>query len=291
MSTTTPAPPRRPLACILALLALVSCGYFYTTDEEHYVLFSLLLIALLVVHVTIRSKFLDRLSIASICFTLYPVIPAYLEYFREGVPGSHRARQVRNIVIAMHRYHEEHNKLLTSNILNPAGTPMLSWRVALLPYLGEEQLYRQFKLDEPWSSPHNIKLLERIPTCYKPVQQRAPIGQTQFAALTGPGTIFAEKSITLDKVTAADGTSQTAILAESYRFIPWTMPDDEVVDEALPLPCLFALLKTKRPRYIGFLDGSVRTIYSPEKLDMKKLRSLVTWNGREALEDFSSIFD
>ncbi len=291
MSTTTPAPPRRPLACILALFALAGCWYFYTTDEEHYVLFSMFLVAQLVVHITIRSNFLDGLSIASIFFAFIAGFPLYLEYIRDNTPGMYRASQLRNVVIAMHRYHEEHNKLLTTNILNASGKPLLSWRVALLPYLGEEELYHQFKLDEPWSSPHNVKLLERIPPCFKPIRKRAPLGQTQIAALTGPGTIFAEKSITLNRVTASDGTSQTAVLVESFRFIPWTMPDDEVVDEALPPPCLIALPKTKRPRYMCFLDGSVRTIASPEKLDMKKLRSIVTWNGREAVEDLSSIFD
>ena len=38
--------------------------------------------------------------------------------------------------------------------------------MALLPYLGQGALYRQFKLDEAWDSPHNIKLLDRMPRIY-----------------------------------------------------------------------------------------------------------------------------
>ena len=44
-----------------------------------------------------------------------------------------------------------------------SGKPLLSWRVHLLPFLEENELYEQFKLDEPWDSPHNIKLLDQMP--------------------------------------------------------------------------------------------------------------------------------
>src|SRR5439155_1199367 len=41
--------------------------------------------------------------------------------------------------------------------LGPDGEPNrgLSWRVTMLPYLDQEPLYRQFKLDEAWDSPAN----------------------------------------------------------------------------------------------------------------------------------------
>jgi hypothetical protein len=38
----------------------------------------------------------------------------------------------------------------------------LSWRVKLLPYLEQDHLYRQFKLNEPWDSPHNQALLKEM---------------------------------------------------------------------------------------------------------------------------------
>ncbi len=42
----------------------------------------------------------------------------------------------------------------------------LSWRVALLPFLGEERLHGQFHHDEPWDSPHNNNLLARMPQVF-----------------------------------------------------------------------------------------------------------------------------
>src|SRR5581483_2163049 len=50
-----------------------------------------------------------------------------------------------------------------TTLYDKEGRPTLSWRVALLPYLGEEALYKEFKLDEPWDSLHNKKLLKKMP--------------------------------------------------------------------------------------------------------------------------------
>ncbi|MEQ8788046.1 MAG: hypothetical protein RIC55_17190 [Pirellulaceae bacterium] len=44
--------------------------------------------------------------------------------------------------------------------------PLLSWRVAMLPGLYCRTLYGEFHLDEPWDSPHNLKLLKHMPTAY-----------------------------------------------------------------------------------------------------------------------------
>ena len=57
--------------------------------------------------------------------------------------------------------------MFASAAYDAAARPTLSWRVELLPYLGYEQLYREFKLDQPWDSPHNRALLPRIPDVYQ----------------------------------------------------------------------------------------------------------------------------
>jgi RNA polymerase sigma factor (sigma-70 family) len=81
-------------------------------------------------------------------------------------------RQVRNnlkqIGLAMHTYREAHGRFPAPAILGKDGKPLLSWRVAILPYIVEDGLYQSFKLDEPWDSPHNKRLLERMPGLYAP---------------------------------------------------------------------------------------------------------------------------
>ena len=41
---------------------------------------------------------------------------------------------------------------------------LLSWRVAILPFIDQDALFKEFKLEESWDSPHNLKLLPRMPT-------------------------------------------------------------------------------------------------------------------------------
>jgi hypothetical protein len=56
----------------------------------------------------------------------------------------------------MHNYHGEHGRLPPAAVCGPDGTPLLSWRVLILPFIEQQALYRQFKLDEPWDGPHNL---------------------------------------------------------------------------------------------------------------------------------------
>ena len=76
-------------------------------------------------------------------------------------------RHLIKIGVELHRYHDAHGKKLpASAIRDRAGKPLLSWRVALLPHLGQDALYKQFKLDEPWDSEHNRKLIPRMPAVF-----------------------------------------------------------------------------------------------------------------------------
>ncbi|MCA9060907.1 MAG: DUF1559 domain-containing protein, partial [Planctomycetaceae bacterium] len=70
-----------------------------------------------------------------------------------------------------------------------SGRPLLSWRVHLLPFMGQEQLYRQFRADEPWDSEHNLRMLEKMPTVYGTAEDGLPTGYTVIQAVTGVGTM------------------------------------------------------------------------------------------------------
>jgi len=77
-------------------------------------------------------------------------------------------------LLAIHDYQDLHDHLPGNAIRNDAGKPLLSWRVAILPFIEEEALYKRFKLDEPWDSPHNIALLKEMPQTYALPNQIQP---------------------------------------------------------------------------------------------------------------------
>jgi len=77
---------------------------------------------------------------------------------------------LKQIAIAFHQYHDTYKSLPLHAIYSKDGkTPLLSWRVAILPFIEQDALYKQFKLDEPWDSEHNKKLIPLMPRIYMPV--------------------------------------------------------------------------------------------------------------------------
>ena len=118
-------------------------------------------------------------------------------YFFNSIIGEKReqersANNLRQIGLALHNHHDVHGGLPT-NTVGPNGQPLLSWRVHLLPYLGEQNLYSQFKLNEPWDSPNNRRLLDQMPRVYAtPDEQRGSVPREQdlLPGFSNPGAVF-----------------------------------------------------------------------------------------------------
>jgi hypothetical protein len=149
---------------------------------------------------------------------------------------------------AMQAYHEVHGKLPASG--------MLSWRVHLLPYMDELALYQEFKQDEPWDSPHNIKLLPRMPKIYAPpgVKTKEPF-TTNYLALTGPGTVFDPN---LKKPKAKVIPNGIGIV-EAQEAVPWTKPADVVYDaKGKSVPRLGGVFA--HGFHVVFTNGEVRFV-------------------------------
>jgi hypothetical protein len=136
-------------------------------------------------------------------------------------------RQFRNICIGIHYYHEKYNQFPSPAIVSSDGKPLLSWRVAILPFIDQQHLFNQFKLNEPWNSQHNLTLLEKMPSIFampKLGRQAAP-GYTYFQLFVGPGAILEHGAIrTIPQVQKADGLSETLLGAIAHESVPWTKP-------------------------------------------------------------------
>ena len=73
------------------------------------------------------------------------------------------------------------------------GKPLHSWRVLILPQLDENTHYKEFRLDEPWDSPHNLPLLQRMPRVYaapKRVDDPDEPNTTYLQVFVGDGAAF-----------------------------------------------------------------------------------------------------
>jgi hypothetical protein len=173
---------------------------------------------------------------------------------------------LKNIALAFHNYAAANNEL-PHNIADPDGKVLLSWRVRVLPYLEQDNLYRAFKLDEPWDSEHNKKLIEKMPDVYSsPRVVLKKKGFTVYQGFAGAGALF-EKGVKLNFPSITDGTSNTILAVESSTAVPWTKPVDLPFDVKKDVPN-FGKAFGDKP-IAAVCDGSVRT------LDLKTLKPAV----------------
>ena len=89
-----------------------------------------------------------------------------IEIALEQTASARSKDNLMHIAIAMHGYDGENKHFPLPASTSPQGKPLLSWRVRILPFLGQDALYRQFHLDEPWDSPHNRTLIDKMPAVY-----------------------------------------------------------------------------------------------------------------------------
>jgi hypothetical protein len=159
--------------------------------------------------------------------------------------------------------------------------PGLSWRVAILPFIEEEDLYAKFHLDEPWDSPHNKTLIPLMSRTYaNPGVEDAP-GFTRYRAVVGDFTAF-EKPVAgreplgRDPKNWPDGIRKPVCVVEAADPVVWTRPDELEYDPTQPLPRLGAYWSGRCQ--IVFSDASVGS-YRPDT-DEAELRELFSGPGR-----------
>jgi WD40 repeat protein len=186
---------------------------------------------------------------------------------------------LRQISLAMWVYLDNHGRFPPAAIWDKEGKPLLSWRVALLPSLEQQKLYDQFKLDEPWDSEHNKKLLAQMPAIYA-LPESTPIAtMTHYRVFVGPQAGFEWcKGRRVADIT--DGLSNTFMVVEAADAVPWTKPDELAYDPRKPLPKLGGCYAGGF--HVSFMDGSVRLL--SHALPEKTLRALITPQGNEVIQ-------
>ncbi len=132
------------------------------------------------------------------------LLPA-VQAAREAAQRAQCTNNLKQIGLALHNYHDTYGTFPPPAITDANGNPLLSWRVAILPFLGEDGLYNQFHLDEPWDSPNNQPLSFQLPSVYKcPSQPESVPPMTTYQVIVGPGTFF-ERAVSMREITRRHG--------------------------------------------------------------------------------------
>lgn len=176
-----------------------------------------------------------------VCGGAYALINWWVVRVHEAVYEVTSQNNMKQIVLGMYNLSDQMDGLPPA-LQSKDGKPGLSWRVALLPYVENDGLYREFKLDEPWDSPHNIKLLDKMPNIYAtPGSEDMQVGATttHYRIFVGNGAMFdRDKPLKIEEISRFDGQENTLALVEAAEGVPWTKPDDFEYDPNGPLPAL-----------------------------------------------------
>lgn len=183
------------------------------------------------------------------------------------------------LALAMHNYAQANRCFPPAVLYGPDGKTPYSWRIALLPYMEDQDIYKRYHFDEPWDGPNNRQLLKEVPAVFRCPTEPAGSTNASYFAVVGPGTMFDGKAGTTF-AEIQDGTSNTILLVEAKRDIPWTKPEDISYDSDKPLPKFGGHFKGRFS--IALADGSVRWL--PSTISDKVLRALLTKAGREVVQ-------
>jgi hypothetical protein len=194
---------------------------------------------------------------------------------------------LKQISLAVANYHDTHGCFPPAYLADRDGKPMHSWRVLILPFLDQKELYDAYNFAEPWDGPGNRKLASRVGHIYlRSGLESDQIQTTSFVAVVGPQTVWPGSTPTASKH-VGDGTHETLLVVEvpDGQFL-WMEPKDLAFDR------MSFRINDRSGRGLGSrlggarvvtADGTVSTL--PDDLAPEKLRAMLTANGGEMLHE------
>jgi prepilin-type processing-associated H-X9-DG protein len=250
------------------------------------------------------GKAIITLLAAEVIFLLILIALCFptIEVLGEVEPRIRCQNQLKQIAFALCNYHEAFGCFPPAYVAGPDGKPWHSWRVLILPFLEQEDLYEQYDFHEPWNGPSNSKLAREIPALYRcPSDSDSDnTPNTNYVAVVGPRAAWTgSEPRTLGEF--RDGTNSTIMIGEAAGAgIHWMEPRDLSFDDArkgINLPGAVSISSHHVRRYghfyhdepranVAMADGSVRAL--PERTTPATLKAMLTIDGGEPI-DFGSV--
>jgi hypothetical protein len=234
------------------------------------------------IRVVNREEFPNLFSPASAGVAVALLLPA-VQSAREAARRAQCVNNEKQMMLAFHNFADTNGHFPRAAIVDKAGKPLLSWRVAILPYIEQNGLYEKFHLDEAWDSPHNKALLDSMPPIYRcPSIPATDKTLAYYRVFSGKGAMF-EPGVDVKLNDIIDGTSNTLALAETKVGVPWTKPEDLDFDPAEKNPPMSFVVGSMHPGGFnaGMADGSIRFFKATMKPELMK--ALITRGGGEAI--------
>lgn len=195
------------------------------------------------------------------------------------------SRNLIDISTAFHNFHDSQGCFPASVYVSESGKKY-SWRIRILPFIdGGAAIYKQYRFDEDWDSPHNLQVTSQMPDIFRSDMDDKKTTNTSWLMLTGPeGAFDGTLERSLMEIGEADGMGKTIMAVEANREVHWAKPEDIVVDPKTGIPDLGGY--HEGGFHVAFTDTTVRFI--DEKLSREILWDMFTYNGGKDI-DFENL--
>ena len=206
-------------------------------------------------------------------FLIFPAITKV----REAAARANEQNNLKQISIGMHNHASSTGRL-------PVADQNLAWRVHILPYIEQDNLYRQFDRNAAWNAGKNSTLGDTFIKTYQSPLDDPPTAQTHYRVFTGEGSVFDPENLRRGlQGGIADGTSNTLLVIDTAETVPWPAPKEVLLQKGGQFP---EFGHPKRSHIlIAMCDGSVRSV-EKKAMDAAKIRAMATANGGEAIGDW-----
>jgi len=284
-----PATPARPwqfslrhLLAVMAAVCVAGAAYQWLGIAV-FLLFGVILVVAIVAFVISQNRTGELLVAAiAILAVLALILPAVQSPRGPSWRGTCHIN-LKQIVLALHNYHDVYHRFPPAYVADANGKPMHSWRVLILPFLEQKPLYDAYRFDEPWDGPNNSQLAGDLKILMCPADGTRGKGQTSYVAVVGPGTAWPGTK-RIDMADIKDGTNNTILIVEVHNSgISWMEPRDLDASQ-MPLainPKTGLGISSGHPgcAQAARADGSVFVL--DEKTPPATIRAMLTIAGRD----------
>ncbi|MDR1053460.1 MAG: DUF1559 domain-containing protein, partial [Planctomycetaceae bacterium] len=212
------------------------------------------------------------------------LVPAF-QAANEAESKMYCLNNIKQIILGFHSYNDAHDELPPLYTVDANGKPLHSWRVLILPYIGEEELYKSIKLDEAWDSEHNKQFHNAdIPIYSSPaIKNYRPNKKCNYAVIEGQ-PLKPKDGASFDDI--KDGLENTIAVVVVNRPFCWMNPKanitlEDIADGEFGGGGIIGYNQTGGGSNFGFWNWNVKML--PKNIAPEKLKALSTANGGESV--------
>lgn len=240
-----------------------------------------------------EARQIEERLFGALALTHFKPDPQKVSRFEAGLGVFELQAKLRKIGLAMHVFHDNYNRFPTLDSSPKVSARSirgvevksrhLSWRVALLPYIKHADLYKKFRQDEPWDSPHNKKLIGEMPDLFK-TPGVSEAGHTSFELVVCKEFQYrAEHVVTFRDVKRIAGEGYRdllmAVLAGADKRQPWTKPSAIEFERGTGVSILGQQVTARGFPYVTF--GGESNKFIPNDATGEQLEAVIRPGSRE----------